>query len=358
MANYRNPKIVTFYNKKQVCFDNIKSSSYSKSPLKPYLLLKRMREKGFDNMLEVRGDFEPFVKNDFHIAHTKRYVDNVFTKKGNYASNGVPWSKNLVESLTYTNSALYNAKKHALLNPRSVTFAPISGMHHARPDSGSGFCTFSGQVISAIKIYQEYKAVGAYLDLDGHFGNSIEDSREFNPILNKAIPAGCNVNITGKNEEYVKNFDDALTRIGYDIIRGRIHYVVFCHGADSHADDDLNGDCNTKNWVKCAEIFAKWVNECSSFMGKPLPVVLTLFGGYRKDDYNAVLDLHMKSLIKCSNIICGNRYVDNLTIPEKPKYEYYNFETSRSSSKNTQSFKYWQKRRNNEKRMRLFGTIN
>jgi acetoin utilization deacetylase AcuC-like enzyme len=99
----------------------------------------------------------------------------------------------------------------------------------------------------------------------------------------------------------------------------KIHYVVFAHGADSHDQDDLGGSNNTEYWVKCAEVFAKWVNEVSNAKKQPLPVVLALFGGYRKDNYDAVLNLHIKSLIKCSNIICGNHFEDKLQIADKIK---------------------------------------
>jgi acetoin utilization deacetylase AcuC-like enzyme len=310
----RNKKIVTYYNRKQVCFDSISKKSFSKSPLKPYLLMKHIKNSDFENMLEIKSDFKPFYKEDFYIAHTRRYVDNFFRGKGNYNSNGLPWSENLVESVTYTNSSLYHAIKHACNNPEDVTFAPVSGMHHARPTEGSGFCTFSGQVISSVKLYNEQGLVGAYFDLDGHYGNSIEDSRSFVKNLNNAIPEDCNINPKGKNADYNNNFNESLTKIGYQILRGHIHYVVFAHGADSHINDDLGGNCDTKHWLKNAELFAHWVNEVSTFMGKPLPVTLALFGGYRKDNYEAVLNLHTKSLIKISNIICRNNYVDNLIV--------------------------------------------
>lgn len=362
MKTDRESKILTFYSQRQVCFDGIKEKSYSQSPLKPYLLMKRIKEGEYASMLRIKSDFEPFVKNDFLIAHEKAYVNNFFAGRGNHRSNGLPWSKNLVSSITYTNSSLHNAVRHAYLKPRQVTFAPISGMHHAHPESGSGFCTFSGQVISAIKMYKEFKAVGAYLDLDGHFGNSIEDAREFNPLLNKAIPRGFNVNPKGRDGEYVKHFDNELSRIGYDIIRGKVHYVVFCHGADSHSDDDLGGQCNTENWIKCAKIFCDWVNEVSVFMGKPLPVTLALFGGYRKDNYNAVLDLHTKSIMKVSNIICGNTYRDNLVIPRKKRERYIEKLTNRgpvytfNSDEDKKSYSSWFKEKKEKQRIELFGT--
>ena len=318
----RNPTIKTFYTDRQVCFDGISDASVSKSPLKPSLLIKRLKKNGYAKMLDIEEKFEPVSRKDFAIAHTKEYIDNVYNKKGNYNSNMLPWSQNLVNSLPYTTGSLYHAKKYAILHPETVCFAPVSGMHHATPARGFGFCTFSGQVVSAVKIYQEFGKSCAYFDLDGHFGNSIEDTRSFNPLVDEAIPMGCNINPDGSNEDYVADFEEGLAHVKNEILSGRVHYVVFAHGADSHEDDDLGDQCDTEHWVRCAEIFATWVNEVSAALGSPLPVVLALFGGYRADNYDAVLDLHTKSLLACSNIICGNQYEDTLIIPRKrPRWE-------------------------------------
>jgi acetoin utilization deacetylase AcuC-like enzyme len=313
----RKTKIKTFYSDKQVCFDSIKEKSFSQSPLKPALLIEKINKGAFASMLDITDNFAPISRTDFEIAHTKEYIDNVFNMTGNYRSIGLPWSENLTNSLPYTTGSLYAASKYAVENPDTVCFAPISGMHHARPTSGSGFCTFSGQVISAVKLYEESAKVCAFLDLDGHFGNSIEDTRNFNPLLNKAIPEGCNYNPSGRNESYLSCFEDNLNSLSTLILEDKIHYVVFAHGADSHDQDDLGGYVNTEYWVKCAELFAKWVNGVSDAKKQPLAVVLALFGGYRKDNYDAVLNLHVKSLIKCSNIICGNNFVDDLEVPSK-----------------------------------------
>jgi hypothetical protein len=58
----RNKKIKTFYTDKQVCFDSIRESSYSQSPLKPHLLMKRFEETGYQNLLEIESEFEPIKK--------------------------------------------------------------------------------------------------------------------------------------------------------------------------------------------------------------------------------------------------------------------------------------------------------
>jgi acetoin utilization deacetylase AcuC-like enzyme len=313
----RAKRIKTFYTEKQVCFENIQSGSISKSPLKPYLLMQRIKKKGLNKYFSIKSDFEPFTKEDFTIAHTEMYVNNVFNGEGNYLSNSLPWSKNLVQSVGYTNASLYEAKKHSILNPESICFAPVSGMHHAQPNRGSGFCTFSGQVISAIKLYNELGVSGAYFDLDGHFGNSIEDSRDFNPILNLAIPKGCNINPTGTNGSYIESFKLALKQVGELIKSGKIHYVVFAHGADSHEDDDIGGGCDTKHWLLCATMFAEWVNEISKETAKYLPATLALFGGYRSDNYDEVLDLHLKSLMICLEVLCGSENKNEVAVLSK-----------------------------------------
>ena len=128
----RSKRILTFYTEHQVCFDNIQTASFSKSPLKPYLLMQRMKKKGLTSAFRFQSNFQPLTKEDFELAHTETYVHNVFNGEGNYRSNSLPWSKNLVRSVGFTNASLYEAKKHALLHPQTLCFAPISGMHHAQ----------------------------------------------------------------------------------------------------------------------------------------------------------------------------------------------------------------------------------
>lgn len=294
-------KIKTFYTPEQVCHKM--DSSFSKSPLKPYLLMKKIKDEGYGEYFDIDGKFDPVTKQDYLLAHTEEYVDCVFTGKGNCMSNSLPWSKELAESLPYTTGSLLAAKRYAINNPDTLCFSPVSGMHHAMPHRGSGFCTFSGQVVSAIKIYQEYGLSGAYLDLDGHYGNSIDDTYSFAPLLSKAIPKGFNINPSGRNESYLHNLIAALDMLGKQILDNKCHYVVFAHGADSHIEDELGGQLDTKHWIQAAEIFANWTNDISKNLGKRLPVVMCLFGGYRSDHYNFVLNLHLKSLLTCSSII-------------------------------------------------------
>ena len=294
----RSKIIKIFYNTKQV-LEKKASANFSKSPLKPKLLLEYLVNKDLIKNFTIVNQFNPFNKNDFELAHNKRYVNEFFTGYGKCNSNGLTWSKQFAESVKYTNASLYEAIKNSIKNPHEISFSPTSGFHHATPTSGRGFCTFSGQVIASIKIYRKFKLSGAYLDLDGHFGNSIEDSREFCKDLNKAVPINFNINPTGTNDEYVENLEKWLTKTKHAILNNKIHYVVWCHGADSHMDDDLGNQCDTKHWTECSTIFWKWVKEMDTLLGRPLPVSCALFGGYRTDDYTSVLSLHTVDLVNC-----------------------------------------------------------
>lgn len=294
----RSKLIKTFYNPKQV-LELGAYRNFSKSPLKPKLLLEYLITVGLNDNFDIDSDFESFTDSDFRIAHEKSYVKEFFGGYGRHESNGLVWSRAFAESVRYTNSSLYAAIKNSVLNPEQISFSPTSGFHHAKPHAGSGFCTFSGQVIASVKLYREFGISGAYFDLDGHFGNSIEDSRKFCPDLNKAVPLDFNINPIGTDEVYFENLALWLTRTKYAIINNKIQYVVWCHGADSHEDDDLGHQCDTKTWIACSTLFWNWVKEMDLLLGRPLPVACALFGGYRHDDYTSVLSLHTADLVEC-----------------------------------------------------------
>jgi acetoin utilization deacetylase AcuC-like enzyme len=310
----RNKRIVTFYSEDQVDILN-GEGLYTRSTAKPKLLMDKLNDENLSFLFDLRS-FTPFDKEDFYLAHTEEYVDHFFKGIGSLATtNGLKWSENLVKSVRYTNASLYNAIKYAIEHPDTLTFSPTSGFHHAKPERGSGFCTFSGQVIASVKIYHELGLSGAYLDLDHHFGNSIEDSRSFVTDLNYAVPKYANVNVQGTNESYISYLRQHLAILKKSILEGNIHYIVWCHGADSHVYDDLGGNVNTEYWLLATETFNDWVLDVEQELGSHLPVIMSLFGGYRTSAYNSVLSLHIADLV-----LNANRLLDH-TIAYEPVIE-------------------------------------
>jgi acetoin utilization deacetylase AcuC-like enzyme len=184
-------KVRLFYHPEMVLSTDA-ATNYSKSPLKPKLFVEFLRSRELLQYFDMISNWPPFTPSDFRIGHTKRYVEAFFSGIEPLASsNMLTWSRQFAKSVRYTNASLYHALTSAVRNSSSVAFSPASGFHHATPGSGDGFCTFSGQVIASVKIYREHRLSGAYIDLDGHYGNSIEDSRGFVKELNQAVPLGC-----------------------------------------------------------------------------------------------------------------------------------------------------------------------
>jgi acetoin utilization deacetylase AcuC-like enzyme len=278
------------------------TQNYSMSPAKPTLMIEHIEKNDKLDLFEIES-FPPFEREDFYIAHTKEYVDGFFDNIAPHRSSMMlDWSPEFVESVQYENSSLYFAIKHSIQNPDQISFSPSAGFHHAIPTRGTWFCTFSGQVIASKKIYDELGLSGAYIDLDAHFGNSIGDSVYFVKDLEKAIPV--NLNPGGKGSYYIRSFKSLLERLRPMILNKEIHYLVWCHGADSTKMDDMVGQLSDKQWLKCSDIFYNFIKKIDKELGYSIPLSISLFGGYRKFRYYEVLDLHLNDLIKCHEILC------------------------------------------------------
>lgn len=291
-------KIIAYYHPKMSA--NWNDNNFSKSPSKPKLFMLKCLNGDISEHISINNVFKPFTKKDFCLAHTKEYVDAFFNgKKPKCESNGLKWSEQLAMSVKFTNASLFHAIKGSIDHPEHIHLSPTSGFHHAMPNSGRGFCTFSGQVIAAIKIYNTYKLSGAFIDLDGHFGNSIEDSREYCPKLNKAIPVGFNVNPEGKHLKYIESLSAGLKSLEEALLNNKIHYVVYCHGADSHEDDDMGNQLNTKEWLYCTKLVTEMILKVNKRLKKRIPFTYCLFGGYRSDNFNKVIDLHCLDFEDC-----------------------------------------------------------
>jgi acetoin utilization deacetylase AcuC-like enzyme len=271
------------------------ASSISKSPMKPKLVVEALLDGDYSSHINQR-DVTPLNREDFYIAHTKEYVDAFFDGRDPLcSSNMLPWSKKLVDTVRYTNGSLFDAVEYAVTHPNSYCLSPTSGFHHAQPERGQGFCTFSGQIVASMNAYNKHDAIATYFDLDGHFGNSILDSAGFLPDSTNAIR--YNLNPSGINESYLTNLEAGINQALGAFKYSNRNYVVWCHGADSHEDDDLvdTNRVNTECWLKASEMFYTKVKAMRD-QGYNVPVVSCLFGGYRRDNYPFVIDLHRQDI--------------------------------------------------------------
>jgi acetoin utilization deacetylase AcuC-like enzyme len=278
--------------------------NYSKSPTKPRRFVEFLSQTPLWRHVQVIADFEPVTRDDLLLAHTPGHVDGFLRgTRPRCESNGLVWSPEFRDSVLWSNGSLVAAIDAAIAQPAVVTMAPVSGFHHARPDSGASFCTFSGQVVAALRTYRRAGVRGAWLDLDGHFGNSIEDSRSFAPDLSLAIAHSHNVNPGGTGTAYLDDLDKSLALIRRALLAKEIDYVAFAHGADSHMWDQLGRQCTTAQWLTAADRVYAMLQEVRR--ERPVPVTLALFGGYRDDHPASVLGLHAMDLQRCLKYLCG-----------------------------------------------------
>lgn len=292
----RHETTVDLYFRPEMTVRSDPRGNYSKSPSKPGRFVAHVEGLPLGAHLR-RVDFAPLTNADFRLAHTAAYVEGFFAGEAPHArANGLAWTPDFADSVRYTNGSLVAAVLGALERPSRIALSPTSGFHHARPEGGSGFCTMSGQVIAAVRAYRARRARGAWVDLDGHFGNSIEDSRGFVPELEHAIPRYAHINPSGSHERYLTDLRASLETLGRHVLRGDIDYVAFAHGADSHEWDDLGHQCSTEEWLEASRIVYGAIARWSDALGRQVPVVLALFGGYRDDDPVSVLELHAADL--------------------------------------------------------------
>ena len=291
------------------------AGNYSKSPSKPARFKEFLQQTSLWPHVEVHSQFAPVTRDDLLLAHEPRYVDAFLNGvQPRCESNGLVWSPQFRDSVLWTNGSLVAAMEAAIRNPAQVTMAPVSGFHHATPSSGGGFCTFSGQVIAALKLYRSGGLRGVWFDLDGHFGNSSEDSREFAPVLNQAVAPEFNINPIGAGARYLADLDTQIARVRARLLAGALDYVVFAHGADSHEWDQLGHQCTTAQWLSAATRIYSMLRDVRDV--RPVPVTLALFGGYRDDHPESVLGLHAMDLAECLRLLCGRPVVYEAEVRE------------------------------------------
>ena len=296
-------KIKTFFKEEQVPPIRV---GYSRSPEKPKLIVEKIKKNSdLKNNFKFLN-FKPLNKDDFKLVHHTKYVDDFFDGvKPLCDSNGLNWDPNFADTVRYTNASLYNAQKESIANPNGICFSPTSGFHHAKPRGGFGFCTFSGQVLSALKNFKEFGYKTLWIDLDGHYGNSIEDSKKEYSELSQFLPEDCNINPFGREENYLNDLKLKLGLVKDRLIKEDNWSVCFAQGADSHIWDQLGGQVGTQNWIEAHKIVYNFIKDVNSKRGKNLPLTISLFGGYRDDHYDSVLNLHLSNIISCMNILCG-----------------------------------------------------
>lgn len=268
--------IDVYFSPKQVS----RPDSTSPSPMKPALVFADWIEQN----LPIRVvEPEPVSRGQIGLAHTRSYVDGVLDC---VLPNGFRGrQKDVAESLPWTSGSFLSAARCALNNDL-VACSPTSGFHHAGPESGYGYCTFNGLMITALALKAEGKVrrVGI-LDFDQHYGDGTAE------IIDKL---GIDW-IHHISKEY-EDASDAKRFIGTlpAVVRGFAGYdlLIYQAGADQHINDPLGGFLTTDELSERDRIVFSVAKEIG------IPMVWNLAGGYQQP-LACVLEIHRNTMAAC-----------------------------------------------------------
>lgn len=212
-------------------------------------------------------------------VHSPEYVEAVRTGEplGLAESQGFDWDPGIYTTAINHAAGLVAAVNEVLTSGCRVSGSLSSGLHHARRDEGSGFCTFNGLAVAA----REALRLGAkrvlVLDFDAHGGGGTRSLCEADKVVQVDVSVSPfdlwhpttdddYLKYVTDPTEYVAAIDEALEHASG--ITG-VDLVLYNAGMDP-ANEGVSAD----DLAERERLVAEW---CAA---RNLPVVYALAGGY------------------------------------------------------------------------------
>ncbi len=262
----KNP-IPVFYDDKQV-FD---ACSYSKSPLKPELLARRI---ALDEAFEIQGGFAPISVDELKLTHDPAHIDALMVgAKANGFGNR---SIKEMNAIRYTAGNLLAAARH----PGDVAWSLTSGFHHAHADECGGFCTIDGITAAA----RAHSGRTLLIDEDAHFPDGCYANRQRNQMESYYRI------MQSKHTHTPESVDlDAFKRQVLGVISEfEPTLIIYQAGADNWVCDPLGG-CLTM-----AEMYQRDLIVFDIAKAAGIKIVVNLAGGYA-ENFEDTLRIHMNT---------------------------------------------------------------
>jgi acetoin utilization deacetylase AcuC-like enzyme len=256
--------------------------SFSPSAGKPQHVVAAWQNAQFP--VDLRS-IEPVSEIDLSLAHDLAYVRGVLRAE---LPNGFGnTSREVARSLPFTTGAMVAAARTAL--ECGCACAPVSGFHHAQYDSGGGYCSFNGLVVTS----QLLLTAGAVervliLDCDMHYGDGTDQ------ILERLHLTRSITNETfGRWFHEPSHADAYLARLRETVSRfDSFDLVLYQAGADVHVHDPLGGVLLTEQMIERDRIVF------SAAQASGIPIAWNLAGGYQ-EPLAEVIALHVNTMREC-----------------------------------------------------------
>lgn len=247
---------------------------------------------------------EPMPRAWLEAVHDPEYVGQVFAAsvpREKERQIGFPVTLHIAQRVRHTNGGTWLAAQLARRHGYAANSA--GGSHHARHESGAGYCVFNDLATAANRLIAEGDARRVLIvDLDVHQGDGTAsllagrtDIFTFSMHAEKNYPvrkARSSLDLglaDGLDDEgYLAELDRHLPAIIADFAPDMLLYQA---GVDPHAEDKLGRLALTDAGLMARDRYV--VGEARR---RGIPVASALGGGYG-DDQRAVADRHARSLI-------------------------------------------------------------
>ena len=235
------------------------------------------------------------TRQELELIHEAEYVRHTLEDKGAFLEVG-PWSQPLLDSILASTGGMRDAVKEALKNGRSGSLS--SGLHHARRNSGNGFCQFNGLALAALEALKKVKTVGI-LDLDAHAGGGTFDILGKHPQVYLADVTVCSFDTweptdrdrhffveVEQPKRYLDHVEEALNSLE------RVDFLIYNAGMDTYEKAGGMKGITKEMILKREKRVVQWARA------RKIPHVFALAGGYKWGGLTLqqVAELHLETV--------------------------------------------------------------
>ncbi len=244
-------------------------------------------------------------QKDLELVHTTKYLNSLNSSKTvariaevsmlRFIPNSV-LQRNLLIPMKYATGGTILGAKLALKYGWAINLS--GGYHHAKSESGGGFCFFADIPIAMYKLWEEHKDLKVFIiDLDAHQGNGHEavlrsekrvaildiynryiypKDNEVKKYITYDVPVSSNI----EDKQYLSLLSASLSNAFKNELPGLIIYNA---GTDVFKGDSLGGmKLSEAGIIKRDEIVFKIAKQYK------VPILMLLSGGYSKESAGIV----------------------------------------------------------------------
>ncbi len=236
-------------------------------------------------------------------VHTAEYVDAVASGEPRELaeSQGFLWDSRMFETALASTSGTVAAARAA--RELGVSGSLSSGLHHARPDRGAGFCTFNGLAVATLDALAHGARSVLLIDLDAHGGGGTKRCLDGHDGVWQVDVSVCAVDGYEPTERYrrrvVADAADYLTSIKGELAAIEETGIVFdlClynAGVDPYEGCDVGGLAG----ISAAMVRARDEQVFSWTRRQQIPTAFVLAGGYvgTRLPKEVLVDLHRATI--------------------------------------------------------------